>query len=371
MLRGSDGSGSRKNTAPLNRTNASRFKEALNAAEDASDSEAEYIGEATTNRGNKLKRGARQVYRGRLEAPPSTEGYGIKLVEYEGHKRPIIYKRRKTVYEEDLRNGNVDEDEDEDEEDEEDEDENPYADISLSDLLSPITHPSQLPTHPAIARTYTSDTLRVLAREALDTILEEQQHVVKLAKLMSVFLGDDPSYLNIEKLNLPIYEHEGESEDANGDVSVKEEVNGTTANGVDGSNGNVNGNSGPNTRRMTTRNQASSEMDPFFAPPQINIDRDFGVSSESAEETRQLAQIVQQRMEEFVRSMVAVRGGLLRAERRKRQVYRWCLDMAGEDDLYWEIGDDPCQSTSKDSAESSAKPEGDTVVEPTRESTVA
>jgi hypothetical protein len=338
--------------------NNSRFKEALNAPEDASDSDAEYIGDATTNRGNKLKRGARQVYRGKLGLP-SGDGYGIKLVEYEGHKRPIIYKRRKTIYEEDLEQGDEGE---EDGDEDEDEEENPYADIKLSDLLSPITHPSQLPTHPAISRTYTSETLRILARQALDTIVEEQKHVVKLSKLMAVFLGDDPSYLNIEKLNLPIYD-DGSADD-NG--TVKEEAtNGT----VNEANGDVNGNgSGPATRRMTTRNQASSEMDPFFAPPQIHVDRDFGVSNESAEETRQLAQIVQQRMEEFVRSMVAVRGGLTRAQRQKRQVYRWCLEMAGEDDLYWEIGPDPCQSTgSKESSRIDG--ESGTTQDPTREST--
>lgn len=201
----------------------------------------------------------------------------------------------------------------------------PYDEVKLGDLLTPVGHPSELPTHPALSRTYQSDTITNLASRALDIVCEEQKHAVQFSKLMSIFLGDDPSYARVNKMNLPIYDHLSENTDSNNNINNTTTTDGSTITKT-GTDDGVKGEYEDD--RRVTRKQVSQEMDPFFALPQINIDRDFGLSAESAEESRQLAQIALQRSEEFIRCMTDVRMGLLKANRRKHMVYGWCKDMA-------------------------------------------
>lgn len=289
-----------------------RFKEALAQPADASDSDEEFIGCATTNRGKKLKRDARQVFQGKLCGAPF-EGHGVKIIEFEGRKRAVVYRRKHPIYEDD------DEDEGVDMLDDGEDETNPYDEIKLVDLLAPITHPSEIPTHPAISKTFESNTLKTMAARSLDIIIEENKHVVKFAKLMSVFLGDDPSYILSEDMNLPEFDTTEDKQ-----MAQKNEED----------------ESDEQSNRRITRNQISQEQDPFFAMPQITIDRDFGIPKDEAEETRQLTQIAQQRSEEFLRCMVNIRSGILKADRYKRNVYRWAKTMAGEEDLAFELESD-------------------------------
>lgn len=258
----------------------------------------------TTNRGNKLKRSAEGIHKGKLPAPP-LGSHRLKIVEYNGVRRPVLYKRRRKESDEEVDPSNaVDEgDQDDDKSDPED---NPYNGIHLDEILAPLTHPADLPHHKSMARTCTSTTLRTLSTRALDVICQEQKHVVQFMKLMSVFLGDDPSYILADNMQLPDYDiEEGD------DSSAKD--------GIDA-----------DPPRRITRNLATQEVDPFFALPQIPYDRDFGINRDAAEETRQLTQIALQRCEEFIRCITSVRMGLLRADRFRGQVYRWCKEMGDQ-----------------------------------------
>lgn len=229
--------------------------------------------------------------------------------------------------------------------------------LTLAAILSPIGHPSELPGHPGISKAYTRTTLSTLARRALDLICTEQTQVSQLNRLLAAFLGDNPAYIRDENLHLPeLYDHDGENDlQANGeDVEAKE--NGSKPNGVNGNgkesvkfeqdDGNdVNGNgiagdghddnsdnddSGRAITRRITRHQTTNELEPFFALPKLEVDRDFGFSPEIAQDTRQLAQIAAQRGEEFIRSLYKIRGGLLRADRFRAQVYKWCREVGGD-----------------------------------------
>ncbi|CAN6651220.1 hypothetical protein TRVA0_025S00342 [Trichomonascus vanleenenianus] len=317
-----------------------RFKEAVERPEDASDSEEESIGPAFSNRGHKLKRDAREVYEGRM-VPTAEDGYGVKVVQYAGQKRAVIYKKRKVSHakakELALVSGEdaaVFEEEIEDAEDEL----NPYGSIKLEDLLAPVSHPSEVPTHAGVSRTFTTNTISKLAMTALDIICEEQKHVVQFSKLMAAFLGDDPRYVLPRKLDLPEYDHLNEDNEV---AKRQSETNGTKTNDNKTPDGEVKG-EGEETNgaeRRITRNQTNQEVDPFFAMPRVKIDRDFGISREAAEETRQLTQIAQQRSEEFIRCMTNVRMGLLRADRFRSMVYGWCKEMSGDGEGMSEAGD--------------------------------
>ena len=327
----------------------------------ASDSEEDYIGPATSNRGRKLKRNAREVYQGKLGVVPN-DGHGVKVIEYAGQRRAVVYKRRKTVLdEEDQHEAAYDESEEEEEE------ENPYNSIKLNELLAPVSHPSQLPSHAAISQTYKSNSINILAARALEVITEEQKRAIQLSKLMSVFLGDDPSYILSERLNLPAYNLDDEENEEKEQDEVKNE-------GLVNGNGKENGEADGHVRRIITRNQAiiESSVDPFFEAPQIKIDRDFGVPREESDQTRQLVQIAQQRSEEFIRCMTSVREGLLRAQRRKRQVYKWCLETAGQEYVFLSdeedqnnnnINDDKSRAQDRNKNEAALETENTTTVQ--------
>lgn len=275
----------------------------------AASSDEEDVGYAYSNRGQKLKRGANEIHEGKL-GRISHSRHAIKTVDSLGHKLAVVYKKRKLID-----NSSTEKKVDIQEE--------VYKDIKLGDLLAPISHPSEVPSHPAISRAFDSKNIRVLSRHALEIITEEQKHAVQFARLMSVFLGDDPTYRRSNMLNLPIYSHlDGIKDPAKMDGDKIE--NTVSSDGVKQEE--------TRARRPSTRGQSAQEEDEFFALPQFKIDRDYGIRSDEAEDTRQLTQIAQQRSEEFIRCMTKVRFGLLRAERYQRQVFKWCKEMAGEKD---------------------------------------
>ena len=113
-------------------------------------------------------------------------------------------------------------DEDEEEEEEEDDEERepydddtwPYSQVSLkgttrssdwanhTELLIPLSHPSELVTHPALSRTFKSNKIRVLAEQALESIRTEHAHMTKLSKLLSILLGDENIFAGPEEAPL-------------------------------------------------------------------------------------------------------------------------------------------------------------------------
>lgn len=198
-----------------------------------------------------------------------------------------------------------------------------------------------------MARAFTSRTIRQLARRAMDIVNEEHKHAVQFSRLMSVFLGDDPTFLKVEKLNLPIYDHlngitssdDGPENRINGlgatsAAFVAQNAAQKSANGSGPLNvlKNKNAPSVLKSKVGKTVEQLAVDLDPFFGLPQINSDRDYGIKADDAEDARQLTQIAQQRSEEFIRCMNKVREGLLRAERYQTKVYKWCREMAGDED---------------------------------------
>lgn len=216
-----------------------------------------------------------------------------------------------------------------------------------------------------MARAFTSRTIRQLARRAMDIVNEEQRHAIQFARLMSVFLGDDPTFLKVDRLNLPIYNHldgitdpeEGPDNKINGIGAISSAVAAAAARQPTKM---PQPNKQPDQLQLQTllqhHLQIPNQPNPkrafgfeiqvwqsgsrvsqhrfrtIFGLPQIHIDRDYGIKTEDAEDARQLTQIAQQRSEEFIRCMVNVRQGLLRAERYQSKVYKWCREMAGDED---------------------------------------
>ena len=64
----------------------------------------------------------------------------------------------------------------------------------------PLSHPSELVTHPAMIRTFRSNKIRVLAEQALESIRAEHEHMTKLSRLLSVLLGDEDIFTEPEEV---------------------------------------------------------------------------------------------------------------------------------------------------------------------------
>ena len=63
----------------------------------------------------------------------------------------------------------------------------------------------------------------------------------------------------------------------------------------------------------------------FFIPPTDSLpDRDFGLPAPEAEETRRMVLLYVQKQEEVVRGTEQLLMGLLKADRRRKQVWQWC-----------------------------------------------
>lgn len=279
-----------------------RFKRAL---EDP-DSDTEYSDNGpsfSTNRGNKLRSGARQVSCRTLRKPG--DRLGVRIVDYNGHKRAVIARTRSS---------SLDTPSSDDELLDYEVDGPGLESINLDALLRPAADPADVATHPAISKTFSSPKLRNMAREMLDVIVDEKSHVTKISNLLGALLGDDPEALRLQNLSVRDYKtvHDGpvetsapQSSDHIGITSLSAPAN---TNGV-----------------------KEEPVDNFFAPPDLHIDKNFGVSADTAEEARQLLQIAHQRLEEYVRCMTVIRMGFTRADRLRRQVYNLCREANNED----------------------------------------
>lgn len=159
-----------------------KLKETLELADDASDSDAEDIGECRTNLGNKLKRGARYVSRTSLDVP--SNDVSVRLIEQNGEKHALVVKRRKLFTE--IPDENY-----------------VLEDINVDKLLRPISDPAEVPDHPALSDTFSSTKLDKMSSELMDVINVETGRLAKLRNLLSAFLGDDATMLDARKMVIP------------------------------------------------------------------------------------------------------------------------------------------------------------------------
>src|SRR5579859_6448584 len=76
----------------------------------------------------------------------------------------------------------------------------PISSFLIIELLIPLSHPSELVTHPAMIRTFRSNKIRVLAEQALESIRAEHEHMTKLSRLLSALLGDEDIFTEQEEM---------------------------------------------------------------------------------------------------------------------------------------------------------------------------
>ncbi|KAL1836083.1 hypothetical protein VTJ49DRAFT_5606 [Mycothermus thermophilus] len=155
------------------------------------DSDSDSSIDQTTNRGNKLKKRARFVHQGRLASADGPVAYK-EMAEHAGYQRAIIYRNPPLVDEDGY---------DLDSEDEEDEqvqeamaaamESNPYSSVHIEQLLAPLTSVTDLPSHPTLARPFTSTALTELVQQAMTLMHKENKALWKAKPLLTKLIGDN------------------------------------------------------------------------------------------------------------------------------------------------------------------------------------
>ncbi|BFZ53991.1 hypothetical protein PYCC9005_001022 [Savitreella phatthalungensis] len=302
---------------------AAALRSAVHRKDDASDSDSS-IGDAPSNRFNKLKRKARFRSKAKLD---SAGGIKANTTQYfhGSRRRAIIGARRsngKRLKQAELFLAGSDaatlgaQHQDDDVMSSGDDEDDPYTRVAVDELLAPLSSTSDLPHHPALAQTFKRQAVSVLASQALETIATEHEHRVQLSRLLTAFLGDDPVLI--------MRHYEGDIKgtslrDTPTEVALKSGPNSIILP--------MGSDSIPSARAVTRGAVVAEETSLIahdFAAPEY--DRNLGMGSDEAEEARRLLQAALDRSEEYLRCMQRARMGLLKADRYKQTAWRWCQD---------------------------------------------
>lgn len=325
-----------------------------------------------TNRGNKLKRNARHVREGRLD---TTHGRSYKKrVDYAGYDRYILNENPLRFDDDgDL----IDDDEyDNEDEDNPDQEDNPWAATKLEELLAPLTSAADLAEHPSLSVPFLSRPISEMAENARQAMHREKQTLTHIKQLLLRLRGDDhwipvgklesehdmmlldPSAAPVEdsmSTTMPPETHAIDHYRPDPTTQTQTQADPSQQNGTqpDGLNLQNPSNTLPSPdaspegltqHAMTTRRQARTSPTPdpnfpssspapsslpsihgfFHVPDSALPDRDYGLPATEADDTRRLLLLYCQKQEQVVRESEQMLEGLLKADRMRKDVWRWC-----------------------------------------------
>ncbi|KAK0742337.1 RXT2-like protein [Apiosordaria backusii] len=154
------------------------------------DSDSDSSIDQPTNRGNKLKKRARFVTRGRLTGSAGPAGYK-EIAEHAGYQRAIINHKPPLI---DQDGYDITSDDDEEQVQEAlatAMDDNPYSDVHLEQIFAPLTSVTDLPMHPAMSKPFTSKALTELVDQARIIMQSENKALWKVKPLLTKLVGDN------------------------------------------------------------------------------------------------------------------------------------------------------------------------------------
>lgn len=220
---------------------------------------------------------------------------------------------------------------------EENKDESVLEDIRISEILAPLSHPSELATHPAISKTYKLSCLPDLASAFIELIEVEQNTLNQLNKLLRVLNGEDWYFFLEERLGLPIYDHGLDDQDAklSNERNLFHEGNLTANEPLDGQD------IKKQIEKIANDEHHTGE-DPFFALPQSLIryeanqsqqfEKSDFTSTDELENVQQdlinYLQLSVQRQQEYIKNLTLIRNGIVKADRYRIDLQRWGKEMS-------------------------------------------
>ncbi|KAI7880424.1 hypothetical protein K492DRAFT_207517 [Lichtheimia hyalospora FSU 10163] len=144
--------------------------------------ETDNVGLVAHNRGYKLNNWApsdAQFGGNKLRAPRTL----ARQEEYiQGNKKRTVVKRRRRNLDDDISDGAEDD---------------PYRQINIEDILSPIEIPTDIVRRPALKRIIKSPQIEGLASTAMEFIESEKNFSKILSRLSAILHRDDPQYLDL------------------------------------------------------------------------------------------------------------------------------------------------------------------------------
>lgn len=203
-------------------------------------------------------------------------------------------------------------------------DEHPLKKIRLSEILAPLTHPSELVTHPAVLKVYKLAVLATLANNIIHLIEVEQDTLNWLNKLLQVLNGEDWYNVLEGSMGLELYDH-GLNDDAKTEGDRSSEKSDRSDPKLE-----------PKTEESDKRVTRSllEVSDPFFALPETlkkyeAFQTRLGDASDDPvkEELINYLQVSIQRQHEYIKNLTQIRNGLVRADRLKLDLLKWAKEM--------------------------------------------
>ncbi|RMZ84200.1 hypothetical protein DV738_g621, partial [Chaetothyriales sp. CBS 135597] len=145
---------------------------------------------AATNRGNKLKKGATSVHAGALPYPHGPTGYkeASTGMIHAGYTRYILARNPKRHNEYGYE---LDDSESDAEAEADAADENAYSGVRIEELLRPLTHPSELATHPTLSTPYLDSALPDMVKSLEDKLRQERANLWRAKMLHRQLIGDE------------------------------------------------------------------------------------------------------------------------------------------------------------------------------------
>ncbi|EGV61037.1 hypothetical protein CANTEDRAFT_116224 [Yamadazyma tenuis ATCC 10573] len=206
-----------------------------------------------------------------------------------------------------------------------DEDLNPLHDFNVTEILSPLSHPSEIISHPVLSGTFKSEALSKLATELIEVIESEQNTLNWFNKLLQVLNGEDWYYLLEENLGLPKYDHGlvNDEEPENPDKKPSPSQNGAPE------------------PEGESNAEVDDVSDPFFMLPdtlkkyemhqaRVVEEPEPGKESELEHVQEDLINHLQvsiQRQQEHIKNLMKLRENIVRADRLKTSLWKWGKEM--------------------------------------------
>lgn len=214
---------------------------------------------------------------------------------------------------------------------------NPLKRFKLSEILSPLSHPSEILSHPAILKTFKLTNLNKLAKELIDLIEIEQTNLNWLNKLLQVLNGEDWFYLLEDQLGLEKYDHGLTPDDEPNEtvekvdtevkeLDIKDEVDENkriTRNSI--------------TNEDVSVNPETQVNDPFFSLPKALQKYEELQSKANLDENDEFALIQEdlvnylqvgiQRQHEYIKTLTQIRNGIVKVDRYRQDLFKWGKEM--------------------------------------------
>lgn len=170
------------------------------------------------------------------------------------------------------------------------------ADADADAVLRPIADPAEVSRNPVFKQVFESKFPAQLARDLLDQLVVEKEHLASCARLLAALLGDDDELLVAQVRN---------AAPARSPYPLS-----------------------PPTEEAL---EAASDPKWVFEAPSLACNPDLGLAPATAQQLREKLQIAVQYYEEYIACLTQVRMGLTRTQRLRRRVLNWCRELNNED----------------------------------------